>query len=236
MRFLYEEKFREANNKGRALSFGKPYSLALADTALFINGDRIPYKNIVDIGPAGSGAYLVYLDRIKVKHTIFLTIGSFFRVTIGRKKKIGRLLDLLIPLVNQPANEVKENEQTTPPPVRRHRLEEGTPDTCHCCGKRGGDWVEYGTVISFVFITRWSQEEHVLCKEHATSEVLKAQLTTGLFGFWGPYGILFTPVFTFKNIVALMKHSTLNRFMALFAGLATFFPMALLIFVIANLE
>ncbi|HTV35554.1 MAG TPA: hypothetical protein VMF12_03910 [Xanthobacteraceae bacterium] len=76
---------------------------------------------------------------------------------------------------------------------------------CKGCGGSGPvDLYQSYRVYSFVVLTRWSTQNHFVCRSCAPKEQIKSLALSALFGWWGiPFGLIFTPVQIVRNIAAL---------------------------------
>lgn len=78
---------------------------------------------------------------------------------------------------------------------------------CPKCGGPGPVDIHTSYVVfSILVVTSWRSRPHVCCRSCGIKAQLSGTLLSGAFGWWGfPWGIIFTPVQIFRNVVGMLS-------------------------------
>ena len=84
---------------------------------------------------------------------------------------------------------------------------------CKQCGQSGPiDLYQSYRVVSMIIITRWTTQNHFVCRSCARKEQLKSLAFSALLGWWGiPFGLILTPIQIIRNIVGLLGQSDVSH-------------------------
>ena len=215
----YKTKLVEADRRGRYVNFGKRYKIVISFDAIFLNRDKIPFRNIQDIKRIGKGIVLSHLGRFNVKNEVYLTKHKL--LDIGLDKNLDKFINELEQAMVRYGISKEQ---------RGAEIEEAPSDTCHECGCRGGVEMEFGQILSFIIWTvRDIKVKSVYCPEHAAKIGLEKLLLTGLCGWWSIYGLFASPVYIIKNARALLRHSNLSGGAVYFYAVSSFGPLIVIV-------
>jgi hypothetical protein len=211
---LYETKLVQADDKGNYVDLGKSYKIKITHSDLLVNRQVIPLRNILQVDRVGKGVSLLFLDRNNVKSQLFFTKSGF-----GRENHLEMIVEQL-KLALYKAKAGVDPEEIP---------EEAPPDTCHECGERGGQPLNFGSIVSFFLVAKWKSVSGVYCKKHAARIGLQKLLTTWFLGWWSPWGLFFAPSYIITNTRSLLAHSSLPSALVYLLGAMAFSPLLIVV-------
>jgi hypothetical protein len=97
---------------------------------------------------------------------------------------------------------VLENSSTTCPETLAWELHAGN---CSKCGRAGPVDIHYSYRVWSFVSTRYNDTEDLCCRRCAVRAQLVGMCYSLTLGWWGPLGLIYTPLQVFRNLIALMN-------------------------------
>lgn len=106
------------------------------------------------------------------------------------------------------ADEINRVADTIPDSVSDELSLNINQGNCPKCGGPGPvDLHKSYSVYSFILITKWSTNEHLLCVSCARKQQATDLLGSLLLGWWGiPFGLIVTPIMIISNVVSMFQN------------------------------
>lgn len=94
-------------------------------------------------------------------------------------------------------------DSVTPEMIEARALEIHQGDCPRCYGPGPVDVHTAHSIWSVVYLTSWKSTPHVVCRSCGFGHQFRGLMFSSLFGWWGLWGLIITPIQVFKNAHAL---------------------------------